>query len=167
MAAEGVFVSAGTNYAIEPLRALGLSDTDGVVRIGFVHYHTPEDVDCTVEALARVAEEGRRDPLAERSPPRPGRRSMLVRTLAEVIGTPHDVDWTNGTSRRVLVAADGRGFAVTETYVRPGTASRIRFANHFEACYCVEGSGRVETAGGAWEIAPGTIYAPDREEQPA
>ncbi|HST38439.1 MAG TPA: ectoine synthase [Conexibacter sp.] len=90
---------------------------------------------------------------------------MLVRKLAEVIGTPHDVDWTNGTSRRVLVAADGRGFAVTETHVRPGTASRIRFANHFEACYCVEGSGRVETAAGAWEIAPGTIYAPDREEE--
>ncbi|HST38437.1 MAG TPA: cysteine desulfurase-like protein [Conexibacter sp.] len=58
MAADGVFVSAGTNYAIEPLRALGLSDTDGVVRMGFVHYHTPEDVDRTVEALARVAAEG-------------------------------------------------------------------------------------------------------------
>lgn len=58
MAADGVFVSAGTNYAIEPLRALGLSDTDGVVRMGFVHYHTPEDVDRTVAALARVAQAG-------------------------------------------------------------------------------------------------------------
>lgn len=89
---------------------------------------------------------------------------MIIRTLADVIGTPHDVDWTNGTSRRVLVAADGRGFAVTETYVRPGTSSKISFANHFEACYCVEGSGRVETADGAWEIEPGTLYAPDRDE---
>jgi cysteine desulfurase family protein (TIGR01976 family) len=55
MADEGVFVSSGTNYAIEPLRALGLSDTEGVVRMGFVHYHTPEDVDRTLETLARVA----------------------------------------------------------------------------------------------------------------
>ena len=55
MADDGVFVSAGSNYAIEPLRALGLSETDGVVRMGFVHYHSPEDVDRTLDALARVA----------------------------------------------------------------------------------------------------------------
>lgn len=58
MAEEGVFVSASTNYAIEPLRALGLSDVDGVVRMGFVHYHTPEDVDRAVDALARAADGG-------------------------------------------------------------------------------------------------------------
>jgi cysteine desulfurase family protein (TIGR01976 family) len=54
MASHGILVSAGTNYAIEPLRALGLSDVDGVVRAGFVHYHSPDDVDRTFDALARV-----------------------------------------------------------------------------------------------------------------
>ncbi|MCX4647060.1 hypothetical protein [Streptomyces sp. NBC_01446] len=48
-------MSAGTNYAIEPLRALGLSDVEGVLRAGFVHYHTVDDADRTFEALASVA----------------------------------------------------------------------------------------------------------------
>ncbi|HEY8581982.1 MAG TPA: cysteine desulfurase-like protein [Capillimicrobium sp.] len=55
MADDGVFVSSGSNYAIEPLRALGLSEAEGVVRMGFVHYHAPEDVDRTLDTLARVA----------------------------------------------------------------------------------------------------------------
>ena len=90
---------------------------------------------------------------------------MLIRTFAEVLGTPRDVDWVNGTSRRLLVAGDERGFALTDTQVRPGTSSRIRFPRHLEACYCIEGSGRVETADGAWKLEPGTLYAPDRDEE--
>lgn len=89
---------------------------------------------------------------------------MLIRTLDQVINTAHDVDWGNGTSRRLLVAADGRGFAMTETYVRPDTMSRIRFDHHLEACYCIEGSGQVQTESGAWPIDPGTVYAPERHE---
>jgi L-ectoine synthase len=65
----------------------------------------------------------------------------------------------------LLVADDGRGFALTDTHVRPGTSSRIRFPNHFEACYCIEGRGRVEAGGRSWELEPGTLYAPDRDEE--
>ncbi|HEY8581983.1 MAG TPA: ectoine synthase [Capillimicrobium sp.] len=90
---------------------------------------------------------------------------MLVRTIDDVLGTPRDVDWVNGTSRRLLVAGDGRGFALTDTHVRPGTSSRIRFPNHLEACYCIEGSGRVATAEQEWDLAPGTLYAPERDEE--
>jgi L-ectoine synthase len=90
---------------------------------------------------------------------------MLVRTLAAVLGTPQDVDWGNGTSRRLVVAADGLGFAVTDTYVRPGTESLLRYDNHLEACYCVEGSGRVITADRTWELEAGTLYAPGRGEE--
>lgn len=89
---------------------------------------------------------------------------MLIRTLAEVIGTERDVDWGNGTSRRLVVAADGRGYAMTETYVRPGTETALQYDNHWESCYCVEGSGTVRTAQGEWPIAVGTLYAPDRQE---
>lgn len=89
---------------------------------------------------------------------------MLVRTLAEVIGTPRDINWGNGTSRRLLVADDGRGYAMTETFVRPGTETSLRYNNHLEACYCIEGSGTVRTDEGEWPIAVGTLYAPDKNE---
>lgn len=59
LAAEGIFVSSGHNYAVETVRALGLPLTEGVVRAGFVHYHTLEDIDRTFSALARIAESAR------------------------------------------------------------------------------------------------------------
>lgn len=90
---------------------------------------------------------------------------MLIRTLDEVLGTARDVDWTNGTSRRLLVADDGRGYTVTDTYVRPGTSTLLRYDNHLESCYCVEGSGRVEVGGTVFELGPGTLYAPEKGEE--
>ncbi|TDB99898.1 cupin domain-containing protein [Nonomuraea longispora] len=90
---------------------------------------------------------------------------MLIRTFHDVLGSAHDVDWTNGTSRRLLVAADGRGYTLTDTYVRPGTTTLLRYDRHLEACYCVEGEGRVETADGLFALAPGTLYAPDPGEE--
>jgi len=51
-AARGINVWAGHYYAIEPMRALGLLDAGGAVRIGFVHYHGADDVDRVLEALA-------------------------------------------------------------------------------------------------------------------
>lgn len=49
---QGVFVSSGNNYAVECVRALGLPEHDGVIRFGFVHYHSAEDVDRVLQALA-------------------------------------------------------------------------------------------------------------------
>jgi cysteine desulfurase family protein (TIGR01976 family) len=54
MASEGIAVWSGHYYAVEPLRALGLLDAGGAVRIGFVHYHGADDVDRVLEALARL-----------------------------------------------------------------------------------------------------------------
>ncbi|UNB51493.1 aminotransferase class V-fold PLP-dependent enzyme [Mycolicibacterium sp. YH-1] len=54
LAKHGVFVSSGNNYAIECLRALGISDVEGVVRFGFVYYHDDEDVDRLTAALAAL-----------------------------------------------------------------------------------------------------------------
>ena len=90
---------------------------------------------------------------------------MLFRTLEEVLGTERDVDWGNGTSRRLVVAADGRGYAVTDTHVRPGTETRLRFDSHLECCYCIDGSGRVSTAEETWDLRPGALYAPDKGEE--
>ena len=90
---------------------------------------------------------------------------MLIRTLDDVLGTAHDVDWTNGTSRRLLVRDDERGYTVTDTYVRPGTSTLLRYDSHLEACYCIEGDGRIETSEAAVDIVVGTLYAPGRGEE--
>lgn len=51
----GVDVTAGHYYAIEPMKALGLLDQGGGVRVGFVHYHGFDDVDRVLEGLADLA----------------------------------------------------------------------------------------------------------------
>jgi L-ectoine synthase len=89
---------------------------------------------------------------------------MLVRSLRDIIGTDRDVDWGNGLSRRMLVADDDRGYTITDTYVRPGSSSMLRYDNHLEACYCVDGTGYVDTEDATYRIEAGTLYAPDRGE---
>jgi cysteine desulfurase family protein (TIGR01976 family) len=54
LARDGIAVWSGHYYAIEPMRRLGLLDTGGAVRIGFVHYHGPDDVDRVLAALAAL-----------------------------------------------------------------------------------------------------------------
>ena len=49
---RGLYVWDGDYYALEPMRALGLSDSGGAVRAGFLHYTTLDEVDRLVEALA-------------------------------------------------------------------------------------------------------------------
>ncbi|HSK97238.1 MAG TPA: cysteine desulfurase-like protein [Euzebyales bacterium] len=54
LASDGIFTWAGHYYAVEPMRALGLLDRGGAVRIGFVHYHGDDDVDRVLDALDRL-----------------------------------------------------------------------------------------------------------------
>jgi cysteine desulfurase family protein (TIGR01976 family) len=54
LADDGISTWAGHYYAVEPMRALGLLDAGGAVRIGFVHYHGDDDVDRVLEALQRL-----------------------------------------------------------------------------------------------------------------
>jgi len=75
------------------------------------------------------------------------------------------VEWGNGLSRRFLLEADGMGYTVTDTIVRAGTKSRLEYKNHLEACYCIEGSGKVvEMDGTEHEIVVGTMYALDKHD---
>jgi cysteine desulfurase family protein (TIGR01976 family) len=48
---QDMYVWDGNYYALEPMRALGLEDTGGAVRAGFLHYTTDEEVDRLLEAL--------------------------------------------------------------------------------------------------------------------
>jgi selenocysteine lyase/cysteine desulfurase len=52
LAERGLYVWDGDYYALEPMRALGLADSGGAVRAGFLHYTTEDEVDRLLEALA-------------------------------------------------------------------------------------------------------------------
>ena len=54
LAERGLYVWDGDYYALEPMRALGLGEA-GAVRIGFLHYTTPDEVDRTLAALAELS----------------------------------------------------------------------------------------------------------------
>ena len=49
---RGIFVWHGDYYAIEVMKALGLPD--GAVRVGIVHYNTPDEVDRLLAELAQL-----------------------------------------------------------------------------------------------------------------
>jgi selenocysteine lyase/cysteine desulfurase len=55
LAERGIFVWDGHYYAIELVDRLGLLDDGGAVRIGFCHYHSVDEVDRVLEALADLA----------------------------------------------------------------------------------------------------------------
>lgn len=76
------------------------------------------------------------------------------------------IDWGNGTSHRLLTAADGVGFAIAHTVVRAGSESKLEYRNHIEACYCISGSGEVEDLHGRTEtITPGVLYVLDAHDK--
>ena len=51
---EGIFVWDGDYYAVEVMDRLGVADRGGLVRVGFVHYNTTEEVDRVLHALASI-----------------------------------------------------------------------------------------------------------------
>jgi cysteine desulfurase family protein (TIGR01976 family) len=51
----GIFVWHGHFYAVDLINRLGLADRGGVVRLGFAHYNTLEEVDQTLGLLAEIA----------------------------------------------------------------------------------------------------------------
>jgi cysteine desulfurase family protein (TIGR01976 family) len=51
----GINVRSGHHYAVGVMGHLGLLERGGLIRVGFVQYTSPEDVDRTLEALASAA----------------------------------------------------------------------------------------------------------------
>jgi len=54
LADRDIYVWDGDYYALEPMRALGLGDSGGAVRAGFLHYTTEAEVDGLLEALSAL-----------------------------------------------------------------------------------------------------------------
>jgi cysteine desulfurase family protein (TIGR01976 family) len=55
LAEQGIYVWDGNYYALEPMRALGIENSGGAVRAGFLHYTTEDEVDRLLDALAELA----------------------------------------------------------------------------------------------------------------
>jgi cysteine desulfurase family protein (TIGR01976 family) len=53
-AADNMFVWSGHNYALEPVRKMGLLDQGGVLRVGMAHYNTITEVEGFVASLKRA-----------------------------------------------------------------------------------------------------------------
>ncbi|MPZ52670.1 MAG: cysteine desulfurase-like protein [Acidimicrobiia bacterium] len=54
LADVGIFVWAGHNYAVEPIRRLGYLDTGGLVRIGITHLNTEDEITRLNTVLERI-----------------------------------------------------------------------------------------------------------------
>ncbi|MBE0428590.1 MAG: ectoine synthase [Thermoleophilia bacterium] len=91
---------------------------------------------------------------------------MIVRSVEQIMGTEAEVSTPNWTSRRLLLQQDGMGFSFHETIIHAGTETHMRYLNHLEAVYCIEGDGEVETVedGKIYAVRAGTIYALDRHD---
>ncbi|HEX5339948.1 MAG TPA: ectoine synthase [Gammaproteobacteria bacterium] len=92
---------------------------------------------------------------------------MIVKQLNDVIGTVDDVDTETWCSRRLILKRDGMGYSVHDTFMKPNTATRMRYRNHLETVYCIEGAGEVETLadGMKYPILPGTLYALNQHDE--
>lgn len=55
LAEKGIFVWAGGFYAVGLMKALGLSESGGMVRIGLAPYNTREEIDRTLEEIKAIA----------------------------------------------------------------------------------------------------------------
>lgn len=55
---RGIAVWDGDYYAYELIRALGLAETGGMVRVGLAHYNTPGEIDRLGDALTEIAAAG-------------------------------------------------------------------------------------------------------------
>jgi selenocysteine lyase/cysteine desulfurase len=55
LANQGIYVWDGNYYAINVTERLGIEDQGGMVRVGAVHYNTPDEIQRLGEALKKIA----------------------------------------------------------------------------------------------------------------
>jgi cysteine desulfurase family protein (TIGR01976 family) len=53
-AVDNMFVWSGHNYALEPIKKMGLMNKGGVLRVGLAHYNTAAEVDAFLGSLNRM-----------------------------------------------------------------------------------------------------------------
>ncbi len=92
---------------------------------------------------------------------------MIVRALKNILGTERDVFGPGWNSRRLLLASDGMEFTLTDTLINQGAELELEYTHHLEACYCIEGKGRIRAADDeTWHtLVPFTLYALDQHDR--
>ncbi|MEM6659290.1 MAG: ectoine synthase [Pseudomonadota bacterium] len=92
---------------------------------------------------------------------------MIVRALEDILDTDRDVSGPGRKSRRLLLASDGMGFALTDTVIEKGAELELEYTHHLEACYCIEGKGQVRAANSEiWHpLMPFCLYALDQHDR--
>ena len=92
---------------------------------------------------------------------------MIVTKLNDILGTNRDVTGPGWNSRRLLIAADGMGFSLTDTVIEKGAVLKLEYKHHLEACYCIEGRGTIRKADEEiWHpLVPFTLYALDQHDR--
>lgn len=92
---------------------------------------------------------------------------MIVRALDEIIGTNRDVAGPGWKSRRLLLATDGMGYSLSDTLILEGSALTLEYTQHFEACYCISGTGDItaQSDGITHRLAPFTVYALNKHDR--
>lgn len=53
---RGIAAWDGDYYAYELIRTLGLGESGGMVRVGFVHYNEPDEIERLAQALSEMSE---------------------------------------------------------------------------------------------------------------
>lgn len=92
---------------------------------------------------------------------------MLVRHIDDIRGTDREVSAKTWTSTRFLLAGDGMGYSMHETFIKPDTETHMHYKHHLETVYCVEGEGEIEELanGKVHQIRPGTMYALNEHDE--
>lgn len=90
---------------------------------------------------------------------------MKIVSLRSIINTERDVDWGNGTSRRLVVASDNMGYSIHYTTTLAGTSSKLKYDNHLESCFVISGYGTIESYGKVYSLSPGDVYMLDNHDE--
>lgn len=91
---------------------------------------------------------------------------MIVRNLLQAQQSARRIESKTWNSVRLLLKNDAVGFSFHITTIYAGTTTDMHYKNHFEAVYCISGSGEIEVAasGEVFAINPGTLYVLDKHD---
>lgn len=92
---------------------------------------------------------------------------MIVRDLGVERDTARRVVSDGWESVRLLLKDDGMGFSFHITTIHAGAELDMHYKHHLECVYCVAGEGSLEdrATGDVHPIAPGVMYALDRNDR--
>lgn len=94
---------------------------------------------------------------------------MFTVEAKNIEGTELDVHCPKGGFRslRMLLADKGMGFSIHKTIIPAGEPQEWHYKNHLEACYCIQGSGRLTNldTNKVHRILPDTLYVLDKHDR--